>query len=235
VSHPDPERLALIALGEPAEPAERAHLDACSACADELTDLAAAVAVGRATVDVGELETPPERVWEGIAAEISAAPAEAAPPAPVATAAPTAARPSRGRMLFALAASVAVLAGVVGAGIALRPTPALEVAEATLDPFPAHPAARGSAIVEEDGDRRVVTVRLEDAEVADGYREVWLITADASALVSLGVLADDEGEFDVPPGIDLQEYVLVDVSVESEDGDPGHSGDSIVRGELRSV
>ena len=60
----------------------------------------------------------------------------------------------------------------------------------------------------------------------------WYITADASALVSLGILEGSEGVFDVPDDVDLADYVLVDISQEPEDGDPAHSGDSIVRGEL---
>jgi anti-sigma-K factor RskA len=75
-------------------------------------------------------------------------------------------------------------------------------------------------------------VDLDDGEQGDGFREVWLIKADASALVSLGVLEGSTGVFEVPDGIDLREYVLVDISLEPEDGDPDHSGDSIVRGEL---
>ena len=33
-------------------------------------------------------------------------------------------------------------------------------------------------------------------------------------------------------GVDLDEYSIVDISVEPIDGDPAHSGDSIVRGQL---
>ena len=67
---------------------------------------------------------------------------------------------------------------------------------------------------------------------AGDVREVWLIRSDASGLVSLGLLEGDSGRFVVPDGIDLDEFTLVDVSAEPVDGDPAHSGDSIVRGEL---
>jgi hypothetical protein len=36
----------------------------------------------------------------------------------------------------------------------------------------------------------------------------------------------------VPADVDLRDYVLVDVSQEPLDGNPAHSGDSIVRGQL---
>lgn len=55
---------------------------------------------------------------------------------------------------------------------------------------------------------------------------------DASALISLGVLEGSEQTFAVPAGVDLHDFVLVDVSQEPLDGGANHSGDSIVRGEL---
>jgi hypothetical protein len=36
----------------------------------------------------------------------------------------------------------------------------------------------------------------------------------------------------VPDGVDTAEFPVVDVSAEADDGDPAHSGDSIVRGTL---
>ena len=66
----------------------------------------------------------------------------------------------------------------------------------------------------------------------DSNREVWLITEDATEIISLGMLEGQTGEFVVPDAVDLREFVLVDVSDEPVDGDPTHSGDSIVRGAL---
>jgi RNA polymerase sigma-70 factor (ECF subfamily) len=42
----------------------------------------------------------------------------------------------------------------------------------------------------------------------------------------------DEGRFTFPVGLDLDDFAVVDVSAEPFDGDPAHSGDSILRGEL---
>jgi hypothetical protein len=133
-----------------------------------------------------------------------------------------------------LAASLVVVAGVAVGGWAVgQRTAVVEVAAASLDAFPDHPGAVGSAVLEETPDgTRMVRVELEADETPDSYREVWLITKDASALVSLGVLDGTEGTFTVPAEIDVSQYVLVDVSNEPDDGQPGHSGDSIVRGEL---
>ncbi|WP_203230682.1 anti-sigma factor, partial [Agromyces humi] len=138
----------------------------------------------------------------------------------------------------AAAAAVGIVAGIaigVGAsgGFGSRPASQTIVATASLDAFPGW-SATGSAQLEEGDDGvRSIVVDL-DAEVpATDVREVWLIRSDASGLVSLGLLEGASGRFVVPDGIDLDEFTLVDVSAEPVDGDPAHSGDSIVRGELR--
>ena len=138
-------------------------------------------------------------------------------------------------VMLALAGTFAVVAVLVGvwavqdAGVQ-RPQ---VVAEATLDGFPAHEGARGAALLEDvDGHTRVV-VTLDASVPDDGYREVWLLADDGSDLVSLGVLEGREGTFDVPADVDLDRFTVVDVSQEFDDGDPGHSGDSIVRGALQ--
>jgi anti-sigma-K factor RskA len=265
MSHLDPDRLSLIALGEPATDEERAHLDTCDECALELAELEYTVIVGRSTVGVGDLEAPPERVWAGIAEELGlgaadrmstaggipaadererAATADEPERASAAASvsadegspgAPAPARRKRGtRIVFALAASIALIVAAVGTWTLVRETQPVEIAAATLDAFPAHPDASGTAVIVEKPDgARQVQVDLEAAEPSDGFREVWLITEDASALVSLGLLEGSTGVFPVPDDIDLREYVLVDISQEPADGDPTHSGDSIVRGELQ--
>ena len=140
-------------------------------------------------------------------------------------------------VLWALAASVALIL-VVGAGLwvgigRLAPSP---IATAALEAFPSHPQAAGTAEVEEGRDgTRTLTVTLEGEVDADDYREVWLIRNDGAALISVGVLQGSSGSFPIPEGVDLSEYDLVDISFEPIDGDPTHSGDSIVRGQLEFV
>lgn len=136
------------------------------------------------------------------------------------------------RSLFVLAASIAILGVAFGAWTATRQVATVELASAELAAFPDHPGAEGTAVVVERGDDRVLEITLDADVDPDSNREVWLITEDASAIVSLGVLEGRTGEFVVPDDIDLREYVLVDVSDEPVDGDPTHSGDSIVRGPL---
>ncbi|MET0434923.1 MAG: anti-sigma factor, partial [Cellulomonas sp.] len=138
----------------------------------------------------------------------------------------------RGRWLLAVAAALVV--GAVGGGAVVaavqRPAETV-VAEARLDALPGW-AASGDALLEEGADgTRTLVVRVSPTE-EDGFRAVWLLDRDATRLVSLGALDGDEGRFAVPAGLDLDEFPVVDVSAEPFDGDPAHSGDSIVRGAL---
>ncbi|WP_243074321.1 anti-sigma factor [Microbacterium sp. SS28] len=171
----------------------------------------------------------------------STSPAAAGPGSPAAPAAAARARGRSGRWsrrgVWALAASVAfllVIGGGVWAGIGLLgPT---SIATAALDAFPSHPDAVGEAVVEEARDgARTLTVSLDGDAASDEYREVWLIRSDGARLISLGVLEGSSGSFPIPAGVDLSQYDLVDISFEPVDGDPAHSGDSIVRGQLSFV
>ena len=240
--HVDPDTLALLALGESVESAEEsAHLAACPECALELASFTLAARVGRESLTSEPLDVPHDRVWERISGELQIAQPQPQPlPQPQLTARPTpiaAARPRR-RLVVAVAAAAAVVALVAAGGavwVALTLSAPTVLATAQLDALPQWPTASGSARLERLADgSRVVRVTL-DAPVDDGgFREAWLITSDASALVSLGVMRDGSATFAVPDGIDTSSYDLVDVSEEAFDGDPAHSGDSIVRGALRA-
>jgi anti-sigma-K factor RskA len=136
-----------------------------------------------------------------------------------------------------LAAAFVVIAGIgIGTSVLVQRNAATEVAQAELDPFPDHSDAVGSAVVEQERNGElVVHVDLKSPSAPDTYREVWLINSDATALISLGVLDGTQGTFPIPEGVDIRDYVLVDVSQEPIDGNPQHSGDSFVRGQLSFV
>lgn len=250
--HTDPDLLALAALGEPLDAADRAHVDECPDCARELDALSAAAAVGRSARDDAPVPAP-AGVWERVRDELgldpeldavagagrgadagpAAAVAPHAEPAPGAAVVPLPRRRTR-RALLAVAAAGLVVGGTAGglvvAGLQ-RGDQEQVVASTVLDALPGW-AASGDAVVEEDAEgRRTLVVRLEGGE-ADGFREVWLLDRDVTGLVSLGMLDGDEGRFAIPAGLDLGRYPVVDVSAEPDDGDPAHSGDSILRGEL---
>ena len=247
--HLDPDLLALLALGESvADPDLERHLSECSDCAAELVNLTRTAAVARSTMDAGDIVAPDARVWDRIAETLRLGEAQdpgetqdEATSAEVRSAdsIPTdelAAHRRRRRVLtvFASAAAVIALAGAVTViWMQLAPSNTRIVAEVELSPLPAHPDASGTARLDVAPDgRRVVDVDLTARPVSDRYREVWLLADGGDRLVSLGVLDGTTGSFDVPTGLDLDQYDTVDVSDESYDGDPAHSGDSIVRGQL---
>jgi hypothetical protein len=84
--------------------------------------------------------------------------------------------------------------------------------------------------VDDDGDL-VLQVEAEGLDAGDGFLEVWVIDPEVTKLVSLGPSRPD-GSYDLPSGLDPEEFPVVDVSVEPLDGDPAHSGDSVLRGTL---
>jgi len=230
MSHSDPDDLAMVALGELALDAEQAqHLRECAVCADELAALERTVGVVRG-VAADSLETPSPHVWDAVAREVRTA--DAPPSAPSAPHLARRRRVRSRRILFG-AGLVGAAAAVLAVVLLVLPRP-VDIATAVLDAFPDHPGATGTAALEREpnGSERVV-VEL-DADVApEGHREVWLLTEDGSALVSLGVLDGGSGTFEVPADSDTSVYRVVDISQEPDDGDVTHSGDSIVRGSLQ--
>lgn len=113
------------------------------------------------------------------------------------------------------------------------------LAQGTLDALPGWTASGAASVARSvDGPREVTVTLRAGAEAAtpgdEPLREVWLLTPDATGLVSLGLLSGDTGRFVIPDAVDLEEFPVLDVSAEANDGNPAHSGDSIVRGELVS-
>ncbi|WP_082514914.1 anti-sigma factor [Yonghaparkia sp. Root332] len=254
LAHLDAEAIALIAIGEaPSSLGESRHLAVCPACRSELDQLHGAAEIARTTIGEGAFVAPSSAVWAGIHRELGLAadvrppgldtdpasePVASAPAAPVRSLADERARRGRMRRLIAPVAGIAAAAVAVGAVAlsweALRPAPeSVTVARAALDALPAWQGSTGTAVVSETADgERVVSIELDASVEADGVREVWLLTPEVDGLISLGLLEGGSGTFVIPDGIDLAEYPIVDVSLEPVDGDPAHSGDSIVRGAL---
>ena len=242
--------------------AEREHLAGCAACTRELRQLRRIVATGRAarTVELtAPSEQLWGRIHgalglsEAVAAQpgpnefgsirrratATGAPGETAGSAGSGSTGPVISGLTprrRGWLPLTAAAAMVGLVGGIAAGIWWQSSPAPDVAPvvatATLEPQSSWEAS-GRVWVEESADgHREVFVHLETAGEPVLLREVWLLSADASGLVSIGFLDGAAGRFTIPDEIDLADYPLVDVSAEFDDGDPAHSGDSIVRGEL---
>ena len=234
--HPSPDILALLALGEAAgTPAERDHVESCSQCRSEVAALARAVTAGRgATSENSGLLTPPDRVWESVRAELALGVKQ---PEPQSLTAPPATRQRRGRRVLALALA-AVLALVVGIGLGVGLDRLVGPRQtvlwtAQLQALPAHSGASGEALVEQDIEgNKTLVIKLNSPPPASGSQEVWLIDRDVSKMQSLGHLTPSSNRFNIPADLDPRQFPVVDVSQEPPDGQPTHSGDSIVRGTL---
>lgn len=230
--HCDPDVLALRALGERAGDADDdRHLADCVRCRGELEDLRAVVATGRSVETDDTPVTPPASVWQGISDELGLQ----ADHSLVVTPPTAAARAPRRRAPWLLAAAAAVLGVLLGIGGTLLATQddgtAPLVAQARLEPLPTK-VGEGSARVVGSGTDRELDVDVTGLGPVKGFYEVWLLDADGKKLVSLGLLRGSHGRFVLPPGVDLNAYPVVDISIEPADGNPAHSGDSVVRGRL---
>jgi hypothetical protein len=224
-SHLDGDRVVLLALGEErATLDERAHLETCAGCQQDLATLAEVAAVGRETQEVSGLPMPPARVWDRVAA------------ATVGTPSPRRAvgRPRR-TVLVALAAAVFGVVGTVGVGhVVERLGEPAVTASTALTAYGDTPAtAHGSAAVIDQDGRPALRLHVADLPPGPGYYEVWLIDPGTLQMISVGVLG---GQSDVvlplPSTVDLKTYRLVDVSAEPYDGNLAHSGHSLLRGTL---
>jgi hypothetical protein len=245
-AHSDPEDLALRALGEDVAGLDD-HLATCALCRDELEALRAVVATGRAVTAEDRPVAPPPVVWDRVVAElglsvpaVTGAPDPATPAGSPAVRDELAARRERsGRGRTALVAAAAALVGIalgVGGGAVLGGSDdgsGAVVATASLAALPDRSGTGEATLRTADGER-VLVLDVSGLTTADGFYEVWLLDEDAQRLVSLGLLDGSTGRFTLPPAVDVGEFPVVDVSIEPADGDPAHSGDSVVRGTLSS-
>ena len=230
MSHLDADTIALIALGEQVDAQDLDHVTSCSKCQSQLDELRAVVATARSITHDDRLVSPPDSVWAGIAQAVDGAPSN--DPA----VAPAAATPQRRASWFALAASIGIVIGGLGTFAAVEFTssdtaPAV-IAQANLEPLRSGEQPAQAMVQQVDG-KDVLVVKANSLPVTDGFYEVWLLAPDAQSMVSVGMLdTNDSGSFPLPPGMDLNQYPVVDISLEHFDGDTTHSTDSVLRGKL---
>jgi anti-sigma-K factor RskA len=131
-----------------------------------------------------------------------------------------------------MAAAAALLVAVIAGGLVARWGDGGETVLAAGELDRLGPVGTGYVeLVERDG---TLQIRLETADLeaeGDDFFEVWVIDTEVSRLHSLGPLRAD-GVYELPPGLDPEVFPIVDVSVEPLDGDPTHSGNSVLRGQL---
>ncbi len=261
MSHCDETTLALAALGEDIPADEAAHLNSCSLCTADVAELIEVVTLGREAP--AELSAVPDSVWAGIRAELSLAGAPDGAdagsevhrlPAPAASTADPGDGAAEGTVvaferrrrgpLWGVAAVAAASGALVGGAVVWSAverggsgTGSTEqfVAQAVLAPLTETVSEPGKATVLDSADGEVVRVDARSLPANEGFYEVWLLDADATKLVALGALpAGSIGTFTVPPGLSLDDFPVVDISLESYDGDPSHSKKSLMRGTLEA-
>lgn len=235
--HVDPDDLALLALGEHVDGVEARHLSGCAQCQSHFDQLRAVVTVARTGTLEDSPQAPPPQVWDRISAEIGL---DTGAGSREVTALP---RRADRRTTWAVAAAAAVAGIALGAGA----TAALSgsggegsdgrgrvVSSAQLAALPDH-TGTGDAEILGRGSSRVLELDVSGLTRGDGFYQVWLLGADARTLVSVGLLDTSKGTratFPLPAALELAEFPIVDVSLEPVDGNPAHSGDSVVRGTL---
>lgn len=280
--HPEPDDLALVALGEQLGGDVHAHLAGCSVCTTQVESFRSTVELAGLS-DYGRDAPPPgEHVWEAISADLGFAGTESADPAagpatrprlvpvpdpiepsspseprgpsgsggsdepsgpgapdaqPAPASAPTSPRRRRNRWIAPIAAAVVGIAAGATAVIVVQNQENSVIVDATAPltpvpdgPLPPSDGQLGTAelVTARSGQQVRVDAPALPAPATTAY-EVWLF-GDDGRMVSLGTLADGSGSFTVPAGIDTAEYRTVDVSDEPPDGNPAHSGVSLVRG-----
>jgi hypothetical protein len=241
--HASDDLLAAVAMGDQPPESDREHLSSCPACTDRMAEYARLLDIGRSASPADAPEAPSAAVWVGIATELglSSAATHAMPERSEATVVPLAPkRPRWTTSWLVAAAAVGIVAGGVltaaggsllddGSTPVAAPPPV--VAQAALAPLPKKQGSGRAEIVDTPQGPELV-VDVSDLSSGDGFYEVWLIDPKTFEMVGLGALTTGEGRFAIPDGLDLSQYRVVDVSIEPFDGDPVHSRDSVVRGEL---
>lgn len=244
VVHIAPDDLAAIAVDESmAESDERAHLQWCTRCADEVATVRRVTERASRAAPSDPEPTVPDRVWDRVVQELSSTgdlrPVAAPASDPAATGqrrdpaadGPVPARRSARRWQPLAAAAALVLLVVVAAVVLLPLTGPDVVASADLEALAEVPAS--SATLTADGDRQTLQLGAVDLPDIDGYYELWLLTDDGQGLVSLGPV-DGQSTVEIPASIDTDRFGVVDISREPSDGDPTHSTDSVLRGRLEA-
>ncbi len=215
MQHCTPEQLALAALREPLPAHDAAHVADCDRCRADVASL--------------------QRAVDAVAMPVSAEPVPAEPaPAEDAQVLPFRSR----RRPWLLVAAAVVAGAAVGAGavavVQNRGDDGQPVTAVALAPLADNDASGRAEVVRRDDGSRVVEVELDAPALEGSYYEIWLIDREVVGMVPLGVVRPGTQTFELPAGLDLGEFPLVDVSVEPLDGDPTHSGVSVARGELDS-
>jgi len=230
------------------------ELDATEAGAFERrleTDLELRQEVERLRPLVARLEGLPGEVWEAAPPPPLVMPEDAAEPPP-ARPEPGEAPPTRRRRLRfptltlrplpAAGLAALLLAVGVGGGLLLgggggsqgREVGATDLVLKRIDDGPA--GAHGDILVAGDQRRARVDVSGLGPSGSGRFYELWLLDEDGRmiALGAFQVGADGRAEVELPIPVTPSRYRYFDVSLQEDNGDPAHSGISVLRGSTSS-
>ncbi len=238
--HPDLSGLLRGDLGNAEALEVAAHAKGCGTCRDDLVDLSLGHALLTAAVRRAGVSTP---------AEVSSEAHQGPKPLPAELRAEIRRRQRRRPVLVAAAAAVAVAAlsaalllpGDDSTPPAARPSPTPTTPARTtgpqqvaaLEPVAGAAGAAGGQVAMDTDRQRVTRMRVDTVDLPHAARGefyyVWLLDPATNKMLPLGQVAPGHrASFDVPESL-VVAYSAIDISLESDDGDPGHSVTSVLR------
>lgn len=150
-------------------------------------------------------------------------------------AAPEAKRKRRGRLIPALigGAAIAVVAAVIlaltGGSDEPQPRRTLQLGpEAQLEPLPGMPRADATARLVQRAGRDRLQLKVKGLPKPRGAYGVWLYSAVTNAR-QIGKFPTGTIDLDAPLPADADRFTDVDISLEPNDGNQSHSGNSVLR------
>ncbi|NNE96250.1 MAG: anti-sigma factor [Acidimicrobiales bacterium] len=186
------------------------------------------------------LDQPPPDVWAGIEAALSTEPdlshdndqLASSPNSVTSLDHHRRNRRPAGILLVAVAASVIAALAIGG----IFSDDSRIVGEIDLAALTGNDSLGTAKIVEQAGVTRLDISFEGELAASDASYELWVIDPEIENMHSLGTItssgAGDSGSFELPSGVDIADFPIVDISLEPDDGNPAHSGDSHFRGVL---
>ena len=228
------DNLNLMALGEAVDADFTQHQAGCIRCREELQALTTTVHLARTRSRYIADAYPSGSVWNAIS-EAALGKHESEPGRRLVTRervrrfVPR----ERARLLVALAAALIIGVGGFALGRQSSSSSHRIAARAVLLAQPGGPSAvSGTAQVIHDGSGYALSVITHSLPLRNGYYAVWVYNPAIDHMIDVGALdADGSGRFILPPGADLRDYNIVDVSAQNFDGNPAHR-QSVLRGPL---
>jgi anti-sigma-K factor RskA len=220
------------------------HLPSCPQCTEELAELAIAHgALTAASAAFSRLDHAPSdrpdsatRLEIMLGHDVSDA---ALPPLEVDASEATVGTGRPKRLAVVVAGVAATVVALVGAGVGVgtviarpgNPTSGPLVASAALRPIDAPASATGSIKAVAVGNTRNLTVETKHLKppTSEHFYEVWMLNTATLKMLPVGVLPPSgTGTYSMGASI-MAGYSAVDISLQSNNGNPAHSSTSVLR------